>query len=309
MDLHIHTKYSDGTDDVKTILLKAEQLGLKYLSITDHDNCDSYFDLENMDISEIFAGIIIPGIEITTSFNNQRIDVLAYNFNNIKKVNDYFKSSRNIDWSSIKLDLRKELLNKLDLLNLKYDNKFNDIEFQRNFLKYETLLYASLLELNPNLKDIIKDDYCESESDFFRKCVCNPNSKFFMNYIKYYPKLEDSINFIHENGGICLLAHPFEYKVTEPQNFINSIYEYCEKNNCKLDGIEVHYSTFTEEQIDYLEKFSKERNLLISGGSDYHGAKRENIDIGKYLNQTTIIPNHIINNWPTINEINKQKKL
>ena len=231
--------------------------------------------------------------------------MLAYNFDNINKVNNYFQKAKNIDWAPIKLELRKDLLQKIDKLNLKYDDKFKDKKLQSEFLKYETLLYASLLELNPNLKEIIKDDYCESPYDFFRKCTCNPNSKFFMNFIQYYPKLEDSIDFIHKNGGICFLAHPFEYRVDQPEKFINSIYDYCENNNCKLDGIETHYSTFTRDQINYLEEFAKEKNILISGGSDYHGLKRENFDVGKYLNQEEIMPSHIINNWPTLKKFNK----
>lgn len=303
MDLHIHTIYSDGSDNLITILNKAENLGLKYISITDHDNCDAYDELKNIDNN--FSFKIIPGIEITASFNNQRIDILAYNFDNIDIVNEYFKRYRYMDWKPIKLKLRKDLLIKLDKLNLKYDDKFKDEQFQIEFTKYETLLYASLLELNPNLRDIIKEDYCESSADFFRKCVCNPNSKFYMNYISYYPNLKDIVNFIHQNNGICLLAHPFEYRINEPEKFINSIYDYCEKINCRLDGIEVYYSTFTEKQIKYLEKFAKERNLLISGGSDYHGLKRENFDIGKYLNQSKIIPHNIINNWPKIKTLRK----
>ncbi len=304
MDLHIHTIYSDGSDDLSTILNKSEELGLKYISITDHDNCDAYEELKN--ISNNYSFEIIPGIEITASFNNQRIDILAYNFNNIEIVNKYFKKYRYRDWKPIKLKLRKDLLIKLDKLNLKYDDKFKDKDFQMEFIKYETLLYDSLLELNANLKDIIKEDYCETASDFFRKCVCNPNSMFYLDYISYYPNLKEIVSFIHNNDGICLLAHPFEYRMNNPEEFINSIYDYCDKNDCKLDGIEVYYSTFTEDQIKYLEKFAKERNLLVSGGSDYHGSKRENFDIGKYLNQSQIIPHNIINNWPKIKTLRKE---
>ena len=135
MDLHIHTSYSDGSDDVMTILAKAEKLGLKYLSITDHDCCKAYNDLKNIDISKYFSGDIILGIEISTSFNNQRIDILAYNFDNINEVNSYFQKSKNIDWAPIKLELRKDLLQKIDKLNLKYDDKFKDKKLQSEFLK------------------------------------------------------------------------------------------------------------------------------------------------------------------------------
>lgn len=56
IDLHIHTNCSDGTDTVEEVLKKAEKLKLKYISITDHDNCNSYKQIEK----GIFHGKIIP---------------------------------------------------------------------------------------------------------------------------------------------------------------------------------------------------------------------------------------------------------
>jgi hypothetical protein len=60
IDLHIHTNNSDGTDSVKQLLEKAELLKLEYISITDHDTCNSYKELENLDTKKFFSGKIIP---------------------------------------------------------------------------------------------------------------------------------------------------------------------------------------------------------------------------------------------------------
>ena len=53
IDLHIHTTYSDGADSLIDVLKKAEEKGLSYISITDHDNCNAYKELKNID--EIFS--------------------------------------------------------------------------------------------------------------------------------------------------------------------------------------------------------------------------------------------------------------
>ena len=78
IDLHVHTTYSDGADSLIEVLQKAEKLGLKYISITDHDNCKAYKELENLDIKKYYTGTIIPGIEIKCSYNRRLIEILGY---------------------------------------------------------------------------------------------------------------------------------------------------------------------------------------------------------------------------------------
>ena len=55
IDLHMHTKYSDGTDNLKEFLQKAEQSQLELISITDHNTAKSYFELEKLNINDYFS--------------------------------------------------------------------------------------------------------------------------------------------------------------------------------------------------------------------------------------------------------------
>ena len=80
IDLHIHSKYSfDGSDEITEILKKAEEKKLSYISITDHNNTDSYEELQNIDIKKYYSGKIIPGIEINTKAAGVPIEILGYN--------------------------------------------------------------------------------------------------------------------------------------------------------------------------------------------------------------------------------------
>ena len=81
IDMHIHTNNSDGTDSVKELLEKAENLKLKYISITDHDTCRSYDELKNTDYINVFSGTIIKGIEMKVFYNGGTIEVLGYKIN------------------------------------------------------------------------------------------------------------------------------------------------------------------------------------------------------------------------------------
>ena len=62
IDLHTHTKYSDGTWSVEKLLQEAENLKLGIISITDHDTLKAYNKLNTIDYKSIYSGKIIPGI-------------------------------------------------------------------------------------------------------------------------------------------------------------------------------------------------------------------------------------------------------
>ena len=84
IDLHMHSTNSDGTDSVIDLLKKAEEKNLDYISITDHDNCNGYEELEKIDVKEYYHGKIIPGIEIKCSYGKNLIEVLGYQINTNK---------------------------------------------------------------------------------------------------------------------------------------------------------------------------------------------------------------------------------
>ena len=79
LDLHMHTRYSDGSDEVSMVLEKAEKLKLKCIAITDHNTCLEYNELKNENIRSLFSGKIIPGVELNTKVLGIPIEILGYN--------------------------------------------------------------------------------------------------------------------------------------------------------------------------------------------------------------------------------------
>jgi len=95
IDLHIHSNNSDGSDSVIEILEKTEKLGLKTISITDHDTCKAYEELENIDIKKYYSGKIIKGVELRCFYNRRIIELLGYNVDTKKMqgwLDDFYKT-------------------------------------------------------------------------------------------------------------------------------------------------------------------------------------------------------------------------
>ncbi len=289
IDLHMHTKYSDGTDSVKKILNNTNKAKLETISITDHNTCNAYQEMEEFNISEFYNGNIIVGCEFTTSFDNRLIEVLGYGFDYIKVneyLNNYYTKELINERTSILYNRLLDKINKLGLVfNLgniikkKFDNEF-----------FERGIYEELVMHDEN-KKYLQEDIWNSFSDFFRKGLTNPNSRLFLNHAEFKPSLKEIINLVHEAGGIIFLAHPYQYKFSDTEEFLNKIYD---ENN--FDGVECFYTTFTKEQSDYLLNFANQRNLLISGGSDYHGLNKQKHDLGIGRGNLNI-DKDIISNW------------
>ena len=289
IDLHMHTTYSDGTDTIKELLGKAEDIGLEVISITDHNTCKAYFEIEKFNVKEKYKGDIIVGCEFTTSFDNRLIEVLGYGFD-YKGVNKYLEEFYSDELVNKRTNiLYNRLLDKIKELDLEfYLERVRDKKFKNEF--FERGIYEELVKYESN-KEKLNEDVWASFSNFYRRGLTNPKSKLFINHAEFKPSIKEMVNLIHENDGIAFLAHPYQYKFEDTEEFLDIIY-----NEVALDGVECFYTTFSEEQTNYLLDFAKKRNLLISGESDYHGTRKENhnLSVGR---GNLKISKDIINNY------------
>ena len=119
IDLHIHTTNSDVTYTPIEILKKAEEKGLKYLSITDHDTCKSYYDLKEINIKDYFSGTLINGVELKCIYNGRNIDVLGYRFDLDKMNNwltEFYKDKTRVKTQRKYFDMLYGVCEKLNLV-------------------------------------------------------------------------------------------------------------------------------------------------------------------------------------------------
>ena len=84
IDLHMHTKHSDGDHELSDVLRMCEAENLTAISITDHDTVEAYTELENPATRSLFSGHIIPGVEISALCHNIPIEILGYGVDPLK---------------------------------------------------------------------------------------------------------------------------------------------------------------------------------------------------------------------------------
>ncbi len=272
IDIHIHTIYSDGDKTVEEVLKMCEAKKLEYISITDHDTCKQYDD-ETLKHNKIFSGKIIKGSELHAVFQNKNIEILAYNINpNLinQWCEKYYSDDKLREQQKI---CRQRLFDICDKHGLIYDE--SKIRKPKKASEYvERPIYEELIKHNENHK--ILGEFTESFSVFFRKGLANPESSYFMNHIEFRPPYREVIDIIHKAEGKAFLAHPFEYKFEDTIGFIDDL-----RKEAELDGIECfHPSSADDNKKDILVDYARRNNLHISGGSDYHGSPKPDIEIG-----------------------------
>lgn len=284
IDLHIHTTSSDGSDEPKDILLKAQQLGLKYISITDHDSIGAYKKLSNDKINNYYEGKLIPGCEFSVAYNGRPIEILGYGIDlDVIEASGIVSEEKFFDRENSYLTELKEVCRNLDIRyskSLSVNSKYFATQ----------LLHSDIRKYPENEKHFTKEVW-ESLNAFYRTCVNNEKSPFFLDQLKNYPTVEEACGIIKKAGGKAFLAHLYVYFAEDYDEFLNSLV-----SMKVLDGIECYHSLHSIERTDYLLKYCIENKLYSSGGSDYHGDLKPDVRIGEaFLGRR--IPYGILKPW------------
>ncbi len=244
IDLHMHSNYSDGILPVKKMIHILVSFGVKTFSITDHDTVEATEEAINESKK---SGIeCIPGIEISSEHNNREIHILGYyiDYKNKELINElyYFKEKR--------LSRADHILEKLRL---------KGIDIERNLLDQ----YSENGVLGrPHIADIlVEKGIVSSRKEAFKKYLG-------FGSVAYVPRekvqIEQAISLIINAGGIPVLAHPGLSLQHKDLDHILS---------AGILGIEVFHPDHNLTLTDYYYNFAINNNLLITGGTDWHGDK------------------------------------
>ena len=273
IDLHIHSTCSDGSDSPVTILQLAEKLHLNYISITDHEECSAYRELEKVNLRDYFSGRIIPGIELKSRYQDGIIDVLGYG----------------IDWKTMPA-LLSECYDGVsrDKIQERQLEQFYEIGRRKgltlvpiNELKWNKqtdwacIVFYEEVKSHPENEALLPKDLWESLSTFRQKYYHQKGGMFYINRAQYYPSVSRIVEIIHEAGGYAFVAHIHD------DTWMDSPIEELKKmiTLYPFDGVECYHNCFSDKQILNLIYFCSEKKLLMSGGSDYHGTKKPDVQL------------------------------
>jgi predicted metal-dependent phosphoesterase TrpH len=253
-DLHMHTTYSDGMLSPEELVERAKAAGLTTISITDHDNVGAVDDGTACGKT---AGIeVIPGVELSASIEEQDIHILAYFFDH-----------RN-----------QNLLDYLAFFRIERVKRAERIVEKLNGLKVP-LKFESVLEQagtgsigRPHIANaLLEEGLTESYHEAFWKYLGFGKPAYEK---KYQVSPQAAIELIASAGGLSFIAHPANM-IEEKVLF--------ELINAGVDGIEVIHPSHSPERVMHYSGIVNEYFLLASGGSDFHGGRKNDNEIfGKY---------------------------
>lgn len=265
IDLHVHSNASDGTLTPKEVVLLAKEKNLKAIALTDHDTTAGIEEaLETGKKADIE---IIPGVELSCNYisnSGKEVEVhilgLMLDYKN-KEMNDkleslrYKREHRNEDMVEL---LRNGGID-ITLEKLQEDNK-DTVITRAHFAKF-----------------LVENGYAKNREEVFDKLI-GIGCPYYLP--KPFITPEYAIGLIKNAGGIPIIAHPLLYKLesNELEKLILTL------KNVGLMGIETYHSTNSEFESSNLKSIAKKYDLLISGGSDFHGGNKPDIDIGSGRN-------------------------
>lgn len=255
VDFHCHSDHSDGTDPVTIVVEKAHEKAISVLSITDHDTLSGQKDAA--ELSSKMGIAYVKGVEIGCDFH-ETLDILGYGM---------FSTEDSIEKHLEQIRLKRNLRNTRILYKLRsLGIDITDEELESSF-PGESLGRPHIASL------IVKKGYAESNEDAFERFI----GKYGIAYVeKERLSIKSAIELILSAKGIPVLAHPISMMLNREDTveMIKRMMSY------GLRGIEVFYKVYDLETRNELLQISEDLGLLASGGSDYHGEHKKNLELG-----------------------------
>lgn len=248
-DFHMHSTYSDGSSTMVEIFEKAKALDLKALAITDHDTTLG-LGLEKK-LSKEYNIPFISAVEFTAMEQGTKFHVLAYNIDAAsQELKDY--STNLLEHLNKRSSIQIEMLQKQGI-NIPKEEFFKESNGGP--------LYRAKL-----LRTLSRYNYLDTEEIMISlKRYFGEGGLCYLPEDYKYMNFESIVKMIKRNNGVVVLAHPTKIKKKNSKLYYELI------NSELLDGIEVYHPSIDGEVKNELEKIILSRDLLCTGGSDYHG--------------------------------------
>lgn len=241
-DLHIHTTASDGGFTPLEIIRIASKKRLSHIAITDHDTIDGLVSLKGQNTGNIN---VIPGIELSIDLPDNEVHILGYYINPLNKL-----LQNQLEFI---IDGRRKrvgyILTKLNALG--YSITMDDV---RRCAGTSTSIGRPNIALS-----LVEKGYFQTVSDVF-EILLHKNGPAYVPHYKLSPC--QAIEMIKACGGIPVLAHP---GLIGDETIVQKMINY------GVLGIEAYHPKHTSTQTNNYVKLALNNNLLITGGSDFHG--------------------------------------
>ena len=253
IDLHSHTYESDGTCSPAQLIEEAVRAGVTTLGITDHDTFKGYDAAVPLARA---AGIdLICGIELSTKLHGHSAHLLGY-FLGSSGMDDF--RTWILDQQAARRDRNIRLVARLQELG--FDITLEEAEARGRGMTGRPHFAAIMVE-----KGYVSD---------FRQAFDDYLDESAKGYVyRREPQFAEGVRRIREAGGIASLAHPVRVKGDVPAMMQ-------ELADDGMNAIEAYHSDHSPEDTELYLRLAKQYGLLVTGGSDFHGAVKPSVRLG-----------------------------
>jgi 3',5'-nucleoside bisphosphate phosphatase len=256
LDLHLHTTHSDGSCTPTEVVGLAHQAKVTALAITDHDITSGI--PEAIAAGEQYGIEIIPGVEISSIMGSSELHILGYFLNwQDSLLNERFKSLRDSRHRR-----NPQIVDRLQSLGI--DITYDEVR----------ALAGSDSVGRPHIARALMDKgVVASAKEAFDRFLADGKPAYVPREL---PSPAEAIHWIKAAGGLAVLAHPTWVKLTD-----QTLAELVRRLKAEgLDGVEVYYSTHAARQTREYLGLTQQLDLLVTGGSDFHGITKPGIEVG-----------------------------
>lgn len=267
IDLHVHSTKSDGTLTPTELVNYAIEKGLSAFALTDHDTTEGIDEAmaaaakHNESITQgKEQGVpleVIPGIEFSTEYMGKDIHILGLYI-------DYTSSA-----------FKEKLQEFVDSRILRNQKMCASLASDGIDITYEKLIEenpCAVITRSHYAKYLLNHGYTTSMKEAFDRYI-GDHAKHYIPREKITPM--QAVNLIQKVGGLAFLAHPTLYHMSD--RVLEGLIQ--ELKEAGLTGIEAVYSTYTQGEELQMRKLASKYDLLISGGSDFHGTIKPKLDL------------------------------
>jgi predicted metal-dependent phosphoesterase TrpH len=266
IDLHLHSKRSDGTDTPTELVTKAAAVrfddgsALEAIALTDHDTTAGL--AEARVAAESFGLRLIGGCEVSAKFKSKSVHVLSYFIEDdspMQTMLDELRHDRRVRNERLVVQLNEGL----------------GLERPLSFAELAELAGGEEGIGRPHFATLLLErGVAETSQELFDKYLGDQGA-YYVAKSHLPPKAV--IDKAAESGGVAVLAHPLLYGWSEDQ--LDGYLEELSRDG--LVGVETYYSRFNTTQVALLERLAAEYGLVTTGGSDYHGSVKKDLSIGR----------------------------
>ncbi|MGC9363883.1 MAG: PHP domain-containing protein [Fidelibacterota bacterium] len=258
-DLHTHSNASDGSYAPADLVELAAENGIHTLALTDHDTVTGV--TAAMKAGEQFGVSVIPGVEISIDFSPGTMHVCGYFLD--------------IDNSELKTGLafvQDARRNR----NPKIIEKLNALGMAITLDEVKAVAGPDQVGRPHFARVLVQKGYVKSTQEAFDRYLAK-GAPAYLDKVRL--PLDRAVAMINTAGGVAVLAHPITLKLNSRQAYFDKI---SELQASGIAGIEAFNSYQSEAENRQFYEIARTLNLLVTAGSDFHGAAKPNVKLGQF---------------------------